>query len=263
MRMMKDQPGIHSNGFDCPTCGKYAHQRWAEMQTGVTRETRQGESGVLQPTPMGDKHEAIYDEVWVDKVANGRTDNPQRACTSTGRIGNGWIAQCQACGKLSIWIAGRRVWPPGSGGQAANTDMPDDAKVMYREAQQVSGISPRAGAALARRALEVVLENAEGWDKKKTLDKNIEAARQRGLPQEIIDAMDIVRVTGNEALHGGKIAFDDPEENGSERTATLLWLINIVATELYSKPREVRELWDALPENKKEGIIARNRKGGS
>jgi hypothetical protein len=63
-----------------------------------------------------------------------------------------------------------------------------------------------------------------------------------------------VRVTGNNAVHPGKIDVDDPEVVGR-----LLELINIIVEYMIALPKKVSGLYTSLPEGAKDAIIKRDK----
>ena len=77
---------------------------------------------------------------------------------------------------------------------------------------------------------------------------------KKGLPVTIQQALDIVRVTGNEAVHPGQLDLRDNPE-----TATKLFdLVNIITDAMISQPKKVEELFKQLPKGKIEGITKRD-----
>ena len=72
--------------------------------------------------------------------------------------------------------------------------MPDDVRVLYEEAQDVSGVSKKSAAALLRLALQVLVDELERGNE--NLDKKIGKLVARGLDPGVQQAMDVVRVVG-------------------------------------------------------------------
>ena len=64
-------------------------------------------------------------------------------------------------------------------------------------------------------------------------------------------------MTGNEAVHPGTMDLRDDRDT----VFSLFSLINLVVEEMISRPEKVRQMYDALPEGKRQGIA--NRDGGS
>jgi hypothetical protein len=78
-----------------------------------------------------------------------------------------------------------------------------------------------------------------------------------GLSPKIQQALDLLRVIGNHAVHPGEIDLDDNREV-AER---LFQILNFIAEEMITKPRELEDLYNStIPENTREHI--RRRDGG-
>lgn len=78
----------------------------------------------------------------------------------------------------------------------------------------------------------------------------------QGLDSKIQRALDVVRVIGNEAVHPGQIDLNDSPQVVHQ----LFKLVNMIAQRMITEPREVNEMYDLLPDGKKDGIEARDKK---
>ena len=87
------------------------------------------------------------------------------------------------------------------------------------------------------------------------LNTNIKNLVKEGIGQQIQQALDIVRVTGNHAVHPGEIIFDDATD-----VQALFNLINMVAVILITQPKQIQEIYDNLPEKDKKEIAKRDGK---
>ena len=65
-----------------------------------------------------------------------------------------------------------------------------------------------------------------------------------GLPVEIQQAMDALRVIGNESVHPGQIDLDGAD---SEVVDTLFALLNAIVEDRISKPKQVRQMYALIP----------------
>ena len=88
-----------------------------------------------------------------------------------------------------------------------------------------------------------------------SINDGIKNLVKKGLDERIQQALDIVRVTGNNAVHPGKIDFND-----STNVQTLFGLINLIADRLITQPKQIDEMYNQLPETAREGI--KKRMGG-
>lgn len=65
-------------------------------------------------------------------------------------------------------------------------------------------------------------------------------------------ALDFVRVVGNNAVHSGEINLDD----NKEIALSLFKIINMIADDLISKPKEMDELYHQIIPEQTRGHIA-------
>jgi hypothetical protein len=170
---------------------------------------------------------------------------------SYGAGGN--FATCSHCGKSSFWVQGRMVFPAASTAPMPNADLPPDVKADYDEASAIVGRSARGAAALLRLGIQKLCVHL--GEPGKDLNGDIANLVRKGLSTKIQQALDVVRVIGNEAVHPGTIDLrDDPE-----LALKLFALVNIIADAMITQPLTVSKLFDSLPEPKKDGV--RNRDG--
>ncbi len=185
---------------------------------------------------------------WGDLFSN----NKARAETSNLKIA---FCEDQECGRFSLWLNGKMIYPREVTAQLAHEKMPEDVREIYNEAREVSSISKRAAAALLRVSLEnltVHLGETRG-----NLNSRIGNLSKKGLPQSVIDSLDIVRITANEGgSHAGEI--DLTGKDTEEVVNRLFWLINFVVEKTIAEPEDIQEMFDGLPEGKKKGIEQRD-----
>ena len=163
------------------------------------------------------------------------------------------IHRCQCCGKKIIWIDDNYIYPDIVP-EEANPDMPESVKQLYNEAALISNKSPRAACALLRLAIDRLCNELGETDS--SIDKNIGALVKRGLSPEVQQALDIVRVVGNKAVHPGQIAFDVD----SVETATILMsLLNMIVTRMITEPQRIGTMFESLPESVKKSIEKRDK----
>ncbi len=136
----------------------------------------------------------------------------------------------------------------------ANADMSDSVKQLYNEAGTVYNKSPRAACALLRLAIDRLCNELGETDR--DINKNIGNLVKKGLPQAVQQALDVVRVVGNKAVHPGVISFDVDDKG----TATMLMrLLNIITERMITEPKEIGSLYEGLPESVKESITNRDK----
>lgn len=164
------------------------------------------------------------------------------------------IARCCSCGKKIIWIDDEYVYP-NIVAEEVNPDLPTSVKQLYNEAGLIYNQSPRAACALLRLAIDRLCNELGETDRE--INKNIGALVEKGLPKKIQQALDIVRVVGNKAVHPGTIAFDVDDIDTAK---SLMRLINMIGQSMITDPNEIDEMYNQLPESAKESIDKRDGK---
>ena len=129
------------------------------------------------------------------------------------------VGTCTHCKGNTVWVVENMVYPASTNAPIANSEMPKNVREIYDEASSIFSASPRAAAALLRLALQMLCEHLGG--KGKDINTDIATLVSKGLPLTIQQSLDIVRVTGNDAVHPGQIDVDSAETVG-----TLFELIN-------------------------------------
>ena len=163
------------------------------------------------------------------------------------------IHRCHCCGKKIIWIDNNYIYPDIIA-EEANTDMPNSVKQLYEEAGLIYNKSPRAACALLRLAIDRLCN--ELGENDRDINHNIGALVKKGLPQSVQQALDVVRVVGNKAVHPGQIAFDVDDKG----TAIMLMrLLNIIVERMITEPNEIDSLYQGLPESVKLSIEKRDK----
>src|SRR5690606_4895108 len=115
----------------------------------------------------------------------------------------------------------------------------------------IATLSPRGAAALLRLAIERLCIHL---GKKGTIDAMIGQLVTDGLNVRVKQALDVVRVTGNDAVHPGTISFgDDPST-----VTTLFKMVNLIAEKMISEPKHVEEAFASLPPEKLKWIEDRD-----
>jgi hypothetical protein len=163
-----------------------------------------------------------------------------------------FLATCDHCGQFSIWLNNVMVFPSLSTAPLPNPDLPDEVKRDYEEARDIMARSPRGAAALLRLAVQKFCKHL--GEKGINLNDDIAELVKKGLPLRVQQALDAVRVIGNNAVHPGQIDITDDLD-----TATRLFeLVNIVCDYMVSQPKRVEEIYGKLPPAQKDAIKERD-----
>ena len=75
-----------------------------------------------------------------------------------------------------------------------------------------------------------------------------------GLSTEVAQALDAVRVVGNNAVHPLEMALDDDVDTAS----ALFECLNLIVEERIARPRRMATLFGKLPQRAREGIEKRD-----
>jgi len=170
-----------------------------------------------------------------------------------GKDDNITIAKCYNCSNNIIWIGDKYIYPDILA-EKPNEDMPTSVKQLYNEAGLIYNKSPRAACALLRLAVDRLCNELGETDR--DINKNIGALVQKGLSTTIQQALDVVRVIGNKAVHPGNIAFDVDDSNTAIQ---LMKLLNLIVQRMMSEPKEIKELFKNLPEDVKKSVEKRDK----
>ena len=164
------------------------------------------------------------------------------------------FAYCFHCGEKSIWFKGNIIEPNIGGVPLPNQDLPDDVKIDYCEARDILNKSPRGSAALLRLSIQKLCK--ELGEKGKNINDDIAALVKKGLPLRIQQALDYVRVVGNNAVHPGQLDLKDDKET----SINLFQLINLIGEVMITQPKEVEKLFNTLPKDQLDAIVKRDQK---
>jgi hypothetical protein len=176
--------------------------------------------------------------------------------------GSGWhtipelkSAMCTRCEKVSIWKGNQLIYPDNINMAPPNEDLEESIKLDYNEAASIVEKSPRSAAALLRLAIEKLCKEQLG-EKEKDINECIGNLVKKGLPVQIKEALDVVRVIGNESVHPGEINLNDDKDVAYK----LFELVNIIAQDRITQPKEISKLHSSLPKKKLESISKRDSK---
>ncbi len=167
-------------------------------------------------------------------------------------VGDFRQCQCTYCRQSSMWHGKLLIWPQKGTAPHPNPDLPPDILIDYREADAISSMSPRGAAALLRLAIQKLCKVL--GEPGKNINTDIQSLVANGLPVKIQQALDVVRVIGNNAVHPGELDLrDDPQS-----VAVLFGLVNYIAEKMISDPKHVEELYGKLPKEQQAAIQKRD-----
>ncbi len=247
---MATPPEYLKKTFQCPHCGVVAKQEWEDCES-LSRAAK-----------------SILHQFFLSYRANIR-DFQQNAIEAflesfVERFPNvlkGYIpaeldmSSCQSCSKTAIWIGDQMVFPRTTSVDTPNADLSPEIVAIYKEAASIVSDSPKGAAALLRLALQMVM--VQIGEDGKNINTDIKNLVAKGLSPKIQQALDLLRVAGNNAVHPGQISFDDDKEIA----LSMFKLLNLIAEEMITRPIEIEKLYeDVIPEETKNHIKKRDGK---
>jgi hypothetical protein len=165
------------------------------------------------------------------------------------------ICICTHCNERSYWVDDQLAYPPAAPVEPAHPDLPQACAADYAEASAVFAHSPRASAALIRLAIQKLMPLVGGEGE--NINDDIKTLVSKGLPLMVQQALDVCRVVGNNAVHPGEMDLNDTPEIAQ----SLFRLINIIVEEMITKPKEIQQIYSALPQGARDAINKRDAKG--
>ncbi|MFG6718638.1 DUF4145 domain-containing protein [Burkholderia pseudomallei] len=254
-------PATNETAFNCPHCGALTSQTWHQLFTN-----RLGNSNRVPYFPSAaDQEDILADdgldaearqalERYLNRLSTGAPflSSRQRHDYIDYEVGNIHLSECYNCHGLAIWVHDRLVFPEIEPSVMPNPDLSEDVKADFIEARSILNVSPRGAAALLRLAVQKLC--VQLGESGKHIDSDIASLVQKGLSPKIQRALDIVRVIGNESVHPGELDVRDDVATATE----LLSLVNLVAEQMITHPREIDTLYEKLPESKREAIERRD-----
>lgn len=165
-------------------------------------------------------------------------------------------SRCLRCDQYCFWHDQILAWPLRSGIPDPIDGCPNGIQAVYDEARQVLPHSPRASAALLRLAVQMICKE-KGLPAKDDLNADIGTLVKNGLPTQIQQSLDLVRVVGNNAVHPGQIVIEDNKDH----IENFFGLVNLIVDVLIVQPAKVSAMFNTLvPPAQMQQIAARDGK---
>ena len=252
-------PAITLQAFSCPHCGALADQSWFWVRASVTEK---GEPPfLLTPDKLerlrkdfGTKEEMVAMLKHATRQATGRPflKKLQESKWADYELENVHISRCYSCRDIAIWKYDTLLHPPTRYEIEPNEDLPEDIRADFDEARLILDLSPRGAAALLRLCIQKLCKHL--GKPGKNINEDIAALVKDGLDVRVQQALDIVRVVGNEAVHPGTMDLKDNRETA----AKLFGLVNRIAYDTITHPKELKKLMADLPSDKVAAIAKRD-----
>ena len=248
--MKHTPPSIYETAFDCPHCGAFALQSWFSLAAN-TRHIKDRLPIDVEDYVLGD--EVRSQPEILDAIITGfpvldllEYHGPSRTLYHVA------VSSCFNCKKAAIWIRDHLIYPQRRVVPPANSDLSDEIREDYDEASSILDLSPRGAAALLRLSIQKLCK--ELGETGENINNDIAALVSAGLSQQIQQALDTVRVIGNNAVHPGQIDLRDDRAIA----LSLFTFVNLIADKMISEPKRIAAAYNNLPESARNAIKRRD-----
>lgn len=246
--MKKTQPEFYKEAFNCPhiMCGVYATMKWTILSDYETFKNLE-----LSKSSTTSQEDEIG-------MLLGKTASETKT----------YSAKCSHCGLSTIWVQQNNknlkslsvgqptmIYPKSiTSSHRPHPDMPENIRKDYLEAAKIRDDSPRGAAALLRLCTQKLCNHL---GKEGKIDKMIGELVSEGLPVKVQQSLDLLRITGNNAVHPGELNEEDIDNIADN----LFQLPNIIVEELITRPEKIKNMFnETITEGQKEHIEKRDTK---
>lgn len=257
------EPQLGLESYNCPHCGALAHQTWFHVYLERYDRDKRPELFQLDKSLFNkvlNQHEEDQDErkKWVEFYERSQKhlvfdDYARFGKSLSTYLINATISRCYSCSAFSVWIGDELVYPAHETAIIPHEDMPQLIAADFIEAANIVDKSPRGAAALLRLCVQKLVGHL-GADAS-NLNAGIGELVQKGLDVQVKQALDIVRVVGNGAVHPGQIDLNDNKGTALQ----LFQLVNIIVVSTITAKKQIAELYGSLPPGAIEAIEKRDR----
>lgn len=241
-------PEYGNKKFQCPHCNTVASQEWFTANNAGNTATGIVQHLYLNYRPQIDDYAQRQIVSFLKEIDGGFKNN------FYSFVPKGFsVATCSSCEDFTLWVNKEIVYPKKTTLPPPNEDLNEDIKSLYLEASSILIDSPKGATALLRLALQTLLEQV--GKSGKNINNDIKALVAEGMSPKIQQALDLLRVIGNNAVHPGQINLDD----NAEIAQKLFGILNFIAEELITKPKELEDLYaDLIPPDTQDHIKQRD-----
>jgi hypothetical protein len=254
-------PSIKETAFSCPHCGALAKQFWFSVH--ADRLDKDSTPNRLTPVEAEEfigrvKKDMANDEAhanlagWARKMGDGAPFIDHNNAYRSYDAYNVSFSECFNCNRIAVWINDRLTWPTQGEGPLPNPDMPDDVRRDFEEAGLILNLSPRGAAALLRLSIQRLC--AHLGEAGENINDDISSLVKKGLDLRVQQALDVVRVVGNNAVHPGQMDLQDDRATAEK----LFGLANLIVEIMISQPQHIASMFANLPEGARIAIEKRD-----
>ncbi|MFW1809996.1 DUF4145 domain-containing protein [Acinetobacter ursingii] len=241
-------PKLGKSNFKCPHCKVVSQQEWFDKCSATTVvEEIVNNTFLNYRSSIRDYHQEAITKFLQRFYQENKKQLPNFIPSQFS------LSTCLNCLNITLWIENKLVYPKQVFIEPANQDMNDEIQNLYNEASAIVTESPKGATALLRLALQLLLKQL--GKSGKNINNDIKDLVSNGLSPKIQQALDILRVVGNNAVHPGQIDLNDDNEIAIK----LFHILNFIANEMITKPKELEFLYSSIiPEDTQQHIKDRD-----
>lgn len=255
-------PTITHEQFNCARCGVYSDQVWFLMAARPAKWKYNLSLPPPSPHTTQDPYEAkslVADPVRLYEGAKPFLLQPSQGSqfipqTESDLILQGFsVSICVKCKEPTLWRDRDMLYPSFGGIESPNPDLSVEIRNDYNEAAAIVNGSPRGAAALLRLCVQNLCVQLDLPGK--NINDDIGALVKRGLNPEVQQALDALRVIGNNAVHALEMDLRDDRDTA----ISLFGLVNYIANQMLTYPKRLQEIFEKLPEGARAAIHKRDK----
>ena len=77
--------------------------------------------------------------------------------------------------------------------------------------------------------------------------RDINKLKDQSIDTNLIRALDIIRISGNESVHPGTLDLNENRDDA----IYLFALLNMICDQFFTQPRKMQEMYERMPESKR------------
>jgi Domain of unknown function (DUF4145) len=253
------EPKFASDSFSCPHCGAHAHQSWYRLgMVSFERDEKpvlywNFQDNLSSTAEIQDDRQRKQAIAFFERLEKNVLTYRPKAHSSNWMFVNFHVSHCYSCDAFTVWVEDKIVYPVSQSVVEPHEMMPASVKADFEEAGSIVNLSPRGAAALARLCIQKLVK--ELGEKGKDLNYEIGELVKKGLSQDVQQALDVVRVIGNNAVHPGELDLKDDKPTA----LALLRLVNMIVERCIAERAQLDELYEGLPPRALQGIEKRDK----
>jgi hypothetical protein len=256
-------PQLGLDSYSCPHCGAISQQTWFKGYLVSMDRDKKPTIEKYDPThhlAIKNERTRTPEEVsehkrqlgYLNRLEKNRLTfkSNRHSISTSSEMVNFAFSHCFACSGFGIWVRGELIFPDSKIAFVPHDDMSPEIRSDFEEAAAIVVKSPRGAAALLRLCIQkLIVELGQPGD---NLNTDIRSLVEQGkISGAIQQALDVVRVVGNNAVHPGTIDFNDDKTVA----INLFGLVNLIVEAAIATPKHIKAMYEAVvPETVRKAI---------